>query len=70
MKTPSQNPSLFPFLFLLLVLFLFLVPLSPCSAQPGFDDDVQDTPIDGGTGLLLAAGAAYGWKRIKKREND
>jgi hypothetical protein len=32
-------------------------------AQPGFDDDVQDTPIDGGVSLLLAAGLAYGLAR-------
>ena len=33
------------------------------SAQPGFDDDVQDTPIDGGVSLVLAAGVAYGLAR-------
>jgi hypothetical protein len=33
------------------------------SAQPGFDDDVQDTPIDGGVSLVLAAGIAYGLSR-------
>ena len=33
------------------------------SAQPGFDDDVEDTPIDGGVSLALAAGLAYGLSR-------
>jgi hypothetical protein len=33
-------------------------------AQPGFDDDVEDTPIDGGIGLLVGAGIAYGIKRV------
>jgi hypothetical protein len=33
------------------------------SAQPGFDDDVEDTPIDGGVSLVLAAGLAYGLVR-------
>ena len=33
------------------------------SAQPGFDDDVQDTPIDGGVSVVLAAGVAYGLAR-------
>jgi hypothetical protein len=32
-------------------------------AQPGFDDDVEDTPIDGGVSLVLAAGLAYGLVR-------
>ncbi|MFY7887256.1 MAG: PID-CTERM protein-sorting domain-containing protein [Dolichospermum sp.] len=38
------------------------------SAQPGFDDDVTDTPIDGGIALVAAAGLAYGLKmnRTKK----
>ena len=30
---------------------------------PGFDDDVEDTPIDGGVSLVLAAGLAYGLVR-------
>jgi hypothetical protein len=33
------------------------------SAQPGFDDDVEDTPIDGGVSLVLVAGLAYGLSR-------
>ena len=36
------------------------------SAQPGFDDDVQDTPIDGGISLVMAAGLAYGVSKMKK----
>ena len=36
------------------------------SAQPGFDDDVEDTPIDGGITLVLAAGLAYGVSKMKK----
>ena len=35
------------------------------SAQPGFDDDVQDTPLDGGIALVLVAGAALGARKIK-----
>ena len=34
------------------------------NAQPGFDDDVTDTPIDGGISLLVGAGAAYGAKKF------
>ncbi len=36
------------------------------SAQPGFDDDVTDTPIDGGISLVMAAGLAYGATKLKK----
>lgn len=42
------------------------------NAQPGgggtggFDDEPQDVPVDGGIVLLAAAGAAYGYKKLKK----
>ncbi|MFZ4797670.1 MAG: PID-CTERM protein-sorting domain-containing protein [Bacteroidia bacterium] len=32
----------------------------------GFDDEPQDVPVDGGIILLAAAGAAYGYKKLKK----
>jgi hypothetical protein len=32
---------------------------------PSFTPDVLDNPIDGGLGLLLGAGAAYGAKKIR-----
>jgi hypothetical protein len=38
------------------------------SAQPGFDDDVEDTPIDGGVSLVLAAGLAYGLARKAEKK--
>jgi hypothetical protein len=44
---------------------LFLVP-SLLHAQPGFGDDVDDVPIDGGLSLLLAAGLGYGVKKMRK----
>jgi hypothetical protein len=47
-----------------LALTLAIITSVAVNAQPGFDDDVQDTPIDGGIGLLVGAGIAYGVKRI------
>jgi hypothetical protein len=38
-------------------------------AQPGFDDDVDDVPVDGGITLLMAAGIGYGIKRINNKRN-
>ena len=35
--------------------------------DPGED---PDAPIDGGIGLLIAAGAAYGYKRYKKPKSS
>ncbi len=37
-------------------------------AQPGFDDDVNDVPIDGGLSILVIAGVGYGVKRLKKNQ--
>jgi hypothetical protein len=35
-----------------------------------FDDDVADAPIDGGIGMLLAAGLGYGVRRLRRKTND
>jgi hypothetical protein len=36
-------------------------------AEPGFPDDVDEVPIDGGLSLLVAAGVGYGIKKAKGR---
>ena len=39
-------------------------------APPEFgSDDVPSTPVDGGLGLLLAAGVGYGVRRLKKKKD-
>lgn len=50
---------------LLIFCLLFILP-TVLHAQPGFGDDVNDVPIDGGLSLLVAAGVGYGAKKIKK----
>ena len=40
------------------------------SAQPGFDDDVEDTPIDAGVSILAGAALAYGIKKSKNSANQ
>jgi len=53
------------------ILYTGLVIATICIAPkakaqgPGFGGDTQDTPIDGGVSLLIAAGAMYGVKKIK-----
>ncbi len=37
------------------------------SAQPGFEDDVDDVPVDGGISLLVASSVAYGIKKFKQK---
>lgn len=50
----------------MLMLFLLSFP-SLVFAQPGFGDDVNDVPVDGGLSLLVAAGVGYGAKKIRER---
>jgi hypothetical protein len=53
--------------FCSLLFFLFPIVLH---AQPGFGDDVDDVPIDGGLSVLVAGGIGYGMKKIKSRKRN
>ena len=50
----------------ILVSITFAANAQPGSTTGGFDDEPQDVPVDGGIIMLVAAGAAYGYKKIKK----
>ena len=50
---------------LVMLAILFLPSL--LHAQPGFDDEVNDVPIDGGLSLLVAAGVGYGAKKLREK---
>jgi hypothetical protein len=65
MKTPSVNILKTG----LLILALCMVLPAVVHAQPGFGDDVDDVPIDGGLSLLVAAGIGYGAKKLKPKRN-
>lgn len=57
------------------LIVLLLVCLAPCMAlaQPGFGDDVDDVPVDGGLCLLVTTGIGYGAKKLqanKKGRNE
>lgn len=70
---PNLSKKLFNSLkFTLLSIFLTLGVLS-ASAQGGAGDDPDfpDIPLDGGLSILLAAGAAYGGKKLydKNKKN-
>lgn len=51
--------------FFLIAIFVCLTFVAAFAQGPGFDDDVVDTPIDGGAALLLAASASYGYKKLR-----
>ena len=56
--------------FIFSMLFAALIIPALLNAQPVFDDDVSDVPIDGGLSLLIAAGAGYGIKRVKAQQSQ
>ena len=37
---------------------------------PGFDEDVEDTPVDGGVTLIVAAAVGYGIKRLRDKKRE
>jgi hypothetical protein len=39
-------------------------------AQPGFDDDVDDVPVDAGASLLAAAAVVQGIRKIRKTKDN
>lgn len=57
-----------PTAIIILLLITFLPSL--LHAQPGFGDDVDDVPIDGGLSLLVAAGVGYGAKKMRKNRDE
>ena len=58
-KIPKQ------FFATIIILIVSLFQHSSLFAQDGFDDTVNDVPIDGGLSLLVAAGVGYGIKKVR-----
>ncbi len=51
--------------------FLLIILACLCfssKAQPGFNNNVEDAPIDGGLSVLLAAGVGYGAKKLRDQQ--
>ncbi|MDP1725974.1 MAG: hypothetical protein Q8M15_04265 [Bacteroidota bacterium] len=53
-----------------ILVFAFILSLQslPVCAQPDFEDEVEDAPLDGGVAILVVAGVIYG-VRIRGRNN-
>lgn len=47
-----------------------VAPGSGGGIVPGFDDNENDVPIDGGLSVLLGAGFAYGASRLRKKKEE
>ena len=51
----------------ILILLVFLSVLATAQSNgPGLPGDDPDVPIDGGVGFLIAAGIAFGVKKIRE----
>jgi hypothetical protein len=51
------------------LLLIFVAP-ELVSAQPGLPQPPNQAPIDGGLGLLAAAGGAYAWKKLRTKKHQ
>jgi hypothetical protein len=56
-------------LFVLSILILILFLPNLLHAQPSFNDDVDDVPIDGGLSLLIASGIGILTKKMKNKKS-
>ncbi len=57
-------------LLLLITLSITLVLTVFVQAQPMLPSAPDQAPIDGGLGLLAAAGGAYAWKKLRGTRTD
>ena len=60
------------FLVLTVLFVVFSVLPETIQAQPNVttDNGDPDAPIDGGVGILVAAGVIYGIKKIKEKKKE
>lgn len=59
---------LLTYTFLLLFSLFSVLFVAAQDGPPGFEDDVQDVPFDGGVIGLVAAGVAYGIKKARHKK--
>ena len=57
-------------LLLFVSLTIILIATVFVYAQPGLPPSPSQAPIDGGLGLLAAAGGAYAWKKLRTSKID
>jgi len=58
------------FLLTTVLVFNFVFISLEVFAQPILPSQPEQTPIDGGLGILAAAGGAYALKKLKDRKNS
>ncbi|MEX2477219.1 MAG: hypothetical protein WD357_02205 [Gracilimonas sp.] len=55
-------------LLILLALTIILIASTIVLAQPGLPQALSQAPIDGGLGLLAAAGGSYALKKLRDKK--
>lgn len=53
----------------MIAVFIFMTVVG-ANAQPGFDDDVQDVPLDGGITILAGIAASLGMRQLNKTNKN
>lgn len=56
-------------LLIILAITIILTASTILLAQPNLPAAPSQAPIDGGLGLLAAAGGTYAWKKLRDRKN-
>ena len=57
-------------LFVILFIATTAIYAQGAPGLPGFPANPDPAPIDGGLGLLAAAGGAYAWKKLRNKRNS
>lgn len=59
------------FALVFVLLLAFYAQAQPSNPVPPFlPSNPAQAPIDGGLGLLAAAGGAYAWKKLRRQRTD
>lgn len=68
MEGSKMRTKLFLLTFLIIAGGVLFVMPDSVFAQPGLPSDPEQTPIDGGLGILAALGGAYAIKKLRDKE--
>lgn len=71
LKKSSQMKKLNKTILVASLLLIAFCQLPTALAQgPGFEGDVEDTPVDGGVTMIAAAALGYGIKKMRERRKQ
>lgn len=68
MTSSMKTDLIYPLTIILLTLGLLILSSDVIFAQPTLPTGPSQAPIDGGLGLVAAAGGAYAWKKLKNKQ--